>query len=85
MLCLENYHNYVLGDEIHAMMTCPVFQVPRNNLFRHFEKKYVRFTLLSDFHKCVFLLFSENDDINIVSKFIYHVLSYKRPRFNSNY
>jgi len=84
MLCLENFHNYVVGDEIHAMMTCPVFQVHRNKLLRHFEKKYVRFSLLNNSDKCLFLLSSENDDINVVSKFIYHVLSYKRPRFHAN-
>ena len=35
MLCLDN-HNYVMGDEIHAMMDCPIFQTHRINLFRHF-------------------------------------------------
>ena len=84
MLCLDN-HNYVMGDEIHAMMDCPTFQTHRIILFRHFEKKYFRFSLLNNFDKCLFLLSSENDDINVVSKFINHVLSYKRPRFQANY
>ena len=84
MLCLERENKCFLGDEIHAILYCPVFNAQRNSLFKYFEDKYVHFNLLNNIEKCIFLLSSENNDINVVSKFIDYILSYKRPKFNLN-
>ena len=66
-------------------MTCPVFQTHRNTLLRYFEDRYVNFNSLNNTEKCMYLLTSENKDINVVSKFIDHILSNKRPRFNKKF
>ena len=83
MICLED-DIHVLGDEIHAMFICPVFQVQRDKLLKYFVEKYPYFKLLNNIEKFIFILSSENHDIHIASKFIHDILMYKRPRFNLN-
>ena len=36
MICLED-DIHVLGDEIHAMFICPVFQIQRDKLIKYFD------------------------------------------------
>ena len=82
MLCLEN-NICLLGDEVHAVFICPTFYSNRNKLLKHMEDKYPNLKFLNNIDKLIFFLTCENDDINMISRYIHSILTYKRPKFNT--
>ena len=67
-----------VGDEEHAMLVCPAFQIPRQKTMTKLESLYPNFSKLSNINKLLFMLTCEGDGAALVSKLAHAVLTYPR-------
>ena len=82
-LCYDN-GNKVMGDEEHAIMSCPSFDVEREALMKFIGSKYPNFKVLSKYSKMFFMLTCEDECAIKTAKFLQKIYSFQRPRFNKS-
>ena len=70
-----------MGDEEHAVLKCPSFSPQREKLLKYLEKLFPNFSMLNDTNRLYFMLTSENQCVNAVSKFLNIIYSSQRPNF----
>ena len=80
-LCQQNKINS-LGDEQHALMTCPSFEPRRRELLTFLSNRCPNFQLLNDFDKMLYMLTCEDDSAQKVGKFVHEILTTQRPKLN---
>ena len=83
-LCFEN-NILTLGDEEHAMLSCPNFAVDRNKVLLYLDRNYPNFSSLNGFDKMFFMLTCEEDSAFITSRFLLKIISSQRPNFEKTW
>ena len=70
-----------MGDEKHAILECPSFSREREKMLKQIEIRVPNFKTLDAPNKVFFMLTSENECANKISKFLNLIYSSKRPNF----
>ena len=81
-LCYEANGGKIMGDEKHAAVVCPRFNVERNRLFLYIQNKVPNFGKLNDIGKLLFMLTCEHECAIMVGKYLNIILSTQRPSFS---
>ena len=70
-----------MGDEMHALLSCPHFSDIRNRVFVKINLMVPQFKNLNDKDKLFYMLTCESDCANLVGKLLSVILSTQRPNF----
>ena len=64
-----------LGDEEHALMVCPTFELERKEVIENISNTHPSFLRLNNYDKMVFMLKCEGECASYATKFIFNILS----------
>ena len=78
-LCQQRNIN-IMGDEEHALLTCPTFESQRREVIVYIGSMYPNFLLLDNLNKMIYMLTIEGECALKVGKLIHEILSTQRPK-----
>ena len=78
-LCAKNGVR-VMGDEEHAIMVCPSFENHRKKCMDFLHTKYPNFRTLNNHNKLIFMMTSEDESVQQVSKLVHIILNTPRVK-----